>query len=86
MGIVHVFYNGQSEDIPLEDLIPEGDRAGLGIAEDAEITTQNLTGDQIKRALANHYDQPLEEFNEMSVDYHKNGNATVRPQATFGNT
>ena len=86
MDTVHIMYQGNSEDISLENLIPAGDRDGLGIAAGTELNAQNLTGDQIKRALANHYDQPLDEFNELSVEFHKNGNITVRPQATFGNT
>lgn len=84
MAEVHILYDGNTEDIPLEDLIPAEDRPGLGIADDHELTSTELSGDQIKRALANHYDKPLDEFEELVVEFHKNGNVTVRPNATFG--
>ncbi len=84
MSEVHILYRGQTHDIDLENLIPPEDRAGLGIAEDAELTSGNLTGDQIKRALANHFDQPLSEFEELIVDFHKTHDITVRPNAEFG--
>ena len=84
MAEVHIIYDGNTEDIGIEDLIPVEDRAGLGIDDDTEILTTDLTADQIKRALANHYDKPIEEFEELIVEHHKNGNITVRPNATFG--
>ncbi len=84
MSTLHIMYQGNSEDLSLEDMVSAGDRETMGIPEGAEM--KDLTGDQIKNILANHYDQPLEEFNELSVEWHKNGNVTVRPQATFGTT
>lgn len=84
MNEVHIIYDGNTEDISLEDLIPIENRAGLGIDEGIPLTSQNITGDQIKRALANHYDKPVDEFNELVVEFHKNENITVRPNATFG--
>jgi len=79
-------YEGNSEDIDLNELIRDDDREQLGIAADAVLDPQNLTGDQIRRAVAYHYDKPVEEFNGLSVEFHKNGNVTIRPQATFGKT
>ena len=84
MAQVHVIYDGNPEDINLEDLIPLEDRAALGIGEGHELVSTELTGDQIKMALANHYDKPVEEFEELVVEHHKNGNITIRPNATFG--
>lgn len=84
MNDVHIIYDGNTEDISIEDLIPVEDRPGLGIEDDAEIKTTDLSADQIKRALANHYDKPIDEFEELIVEHHKNGNVTVRPNATFG--
>jgi len=81
---VHILYNGNTEDINLEDLIPVADRPGLGLDDNHELTASELNGDQIKRALANHYDKPLEEFNELQVDIHKSGDITIRPDAVFG--
>lgn len=84
MDAVHIVYDGKTEDIDLDDLIPMDDRAGLGIEDDAELLSKHLNGDQIKRALANHYDKPVDEFNELIVEFHKSGDITVRPNATFG--
>lgn len=84
MDAVHIVYDGKTEDIDLDDLIPMNDRAGLGIEEDTELLSKDLNGDQIKRALANHYDKPVDEFNELIVEFHKSGDITVRPNATFG--
>jgi hypothetical protein len=84
MDAVHIVYDGRTEDIDLDDLIPVDDRAGLGIEDDAELQSKDLNGDQIKRALANHFDKPVDEFNELIVEFHKSGDITVRPNATFG--
>lgn len=84
MSNVHILYEGTSHDLNLNDLITEQDRLGFGIEEDVELISENLTADQIKRALANHFDKSVEEFNELTVDFHKNGNITVRPNASFG--
>ena len=84
MSTVHIYYDGNTDDVDLEVLIPEEDRAGLGIADGVELKSSELTGDQIKRALASHYDKPVEEFAELIVEFHKDDNITVRPNATFG--
>jgi len=84
MSTVHIFYDGNTDDVDLEVLIPVEDRADLGIGEDAELKSSDLTADQIKKALANHYDKPVEEFEELIVEFHKNENITIRPNATFG--
>lgn len=84
MSTVHIFYDGNTDDVELENLIPAEDRAGLGIPEDTELNSGDLSGDQIKRALANHYDKPVEEFEELIVEFQKTGNITVRPNANFG--
>jgi len=84
MSNIHIVYEGTSHDLSLEDLITEQDRPGLGIDENAELTSESLNADQIRRALANHFDVSLDEFNELTVDFHKNGNITVRPNASFG--
>jgi len=84
MSTVSIFYDGQQQELELEVLIPPEDREGLGIAEDVELDPQELTGKQIKQALANHFDKPVTEFGELVVENHKTGNITVRPNATFG--
>lgn len=86
MNDVHIIYDGNTEDIQLNDLIPDDRRAELGIEEGVELSSDNITADQIKKALVNHYDRPISEFEELIVEHHKNKNITVRPNATFGIT
>jgi len=84
MSEVHVIYDGRTDDVNLEVLIPPEDRAALGIDDGIELKAGDLTADQIKKALVNHYDKPAEEFEELVVEFHKTGNITVRPNAIFG--
>lgn len=79
--MVHIMYEG-TKDVSLEDLFPAEYRDAQGIT--GELTPTNISADQIKSALANHFDKPLDEFNELVVEYHKNGNITVRPGAILG--
>ena len=84
MAQVSILYDGRTEDLDLEELIPVEDRPALGIDDDHELTATELNADQVKRALANHFDKPIEEFEELTIQAHKNGNMTIRPEATFG--
>ena len=84
MSVVHIIYDGRTDDVDLEVLIPPEDRAALGINDDVELKASDLTADQIKKALVNHYDKPAEEFEELIVEFHKTDNITVRPNAVFG--
>lgn len=86
MSEVHLIYNGRTEDIDLNDLFPNDRRTELGIEEDIELSPDSINAEQIKKALVHHFDQPETEFNELVVEHHKNGNITVRPNATFGIT
>ena len=84
MNQVHIIYDGKTEDIDLNDLIPEHRREQFGINTEMELSSKDITGDQMKQALASHYDQPLSEFGELIVEFHKTGDITVRPNAVFG--
>jgi len=84
MSEVHIVYDGNTEDINLEDLFPLERREAYGIEEGTELTSDSVSAAQIKMALADHYDRPIDEFNELVVEHHKNGNLTARPNATFG--
>lgn len=65
---VHVRFEGQSWTLALAVL--------------------NLPGafspDEVRTALANHFDVPLQKFAVYVVEQHPNGNVTVRPEAIFG--
>lgn len=82
--MVHVKYEGRSDDIEFETLFPEDRLAGIGIAEGTEPTPQTVTQQQIRTALAQHYDRGVGEFDDMFIEVNPNGNITVRPEATFG--
>lgn len=83
-SMVHVKYEGRSEDIGFEDLFQPSDYQTIGILADTKPTPQNVTPAQYHMALAIYFDRPLSEFQEMHIDVSPNGNVTVRPQAVFG--
>jgi len=82
--MVHVKYEGRSDDIDFPVLFPAERLAGLGIAEGTQPTPQTVTERQVKLALAQHYDRGANEFDQFYVEINPNGNITVRPDATFG--
>lgn len=81
--MVHVKYEG-SQDIEFEELFPQERLASLGVAEGVAPTPQSVTQQQIKLALAQHFDKGAGEFDAFYVEINPNGNITVRPEATFG--
>lgn len=82
--MVYVKYEGRSEDIEFDVLFPQDRRVSLGVAEGVDPTPQTVTQQQIRMALAQHFDRGLTEFDDMYVEVNPNGNITVRPEATFG--
>jgi hypothetical protein len=81
---VHVVYDGRNEDLSFEDLFPRDRYQNIGIAEGTEVNANTLTQDQVRTALAQHYDVGLNEFEDHYVEFSANGNITVRPNTTFG--
>jgi tryptophan synthase alpha subunit len=85
--VVHVHFDGRSDDIPLDVLFPvtppelsaefERNASGVAAAGSAFVRT-------VKEGLANHYDRPVNEFADYIVDFTENQNITVRPKAEFG--
>jgi len=67
-ALVHVRFNGRSFDVALRQL-----DVGAG-ASDAEI----------KQALARCLGVTERELADYTIDRHRNGNLTVRPNAVFG--
>jgi hypothetical protein len=82
--MVHVKYEGRSEDIEFDALFAQDRLASIGIPAGVVPTPQSVTQQQIKVALAQHFDRGLTEFDEMYVEVNPNGNITVRPEAVFG--
>jgi hypothetical protein len=67
-SVLHVRFDGRSTDILLGDL-------DVGPATlDAEV----------KRAVAEYLNVPVEKFRHYVVDRHETGNLTIRPEAVFG--
>ena len=84
MATIHVKFQDRSNDFELSTLFPQGRLEALGVAENSAGDVQSLTDSQIKTAVADHLDVDLSEFDSYTVQRHTNGNATVRPDATFG--
>ncbi len=84
MASVHVIYKGQTQDIEFDALFTAERRANMGIDPNAVLTASNVTEAQLKQALAQYFDVGLGEFNDHYVEMNPNGNATVRPNTTFG--
>jgi len=82
MSTVHCILDGNSHDVELDQIFPAQERESLGIS--GELSASNLTADMVRRGLASHFDKPLGDFNDLQVEFHKNGNITVRPDAVFG--
>ena len=65
---VHVRYDGKSYDLPFEDLAVS--------AQDSD--------EDVREALARHFDVAVATFRAFVVERHRTGNITVRPEAVFG--
>ena len=65
---LHVRFEGRSWDILCRDL-------DIGLMS---------TDEQVRRALANHFDVAIGKFRPYVIERHDNGNMTVRPEAVFG--
>ncbi len=65
---VHVRYDGKSYDLPFEDLD----------------VTARASDDDVREALARHFDVSPKTFRSFVVERHRTGNVTVRPEAVFG--
>jgi hypothetical protein len=83
MPDVHVMYNG-THDINFDELFTAERKESIGLAADAAVTSKDLSNNQIKAALVQHFDVGPDEFNDHYVDIAPNGNITVRPSTPFG--
>ena len=82
--MVHLKYEGRSETIEFDVLFPTERYASIGIAAGTTATPQTVSEQQIRLALAQHFDVGLDEFEEHFIEINPNGNITVRPEAVFG--
>jgi hypothetical protein len=84
MSHVHVVYQGRKEDLEFDTVFPQTRFANIGIPEGTIPSVNTLNSEQVKTALAQHYDVGLGEFADHFVELNPNGNITVRPEAVFG--
>ena len=81
---VHIVYNGRKEDLTFDQLFPADRLQSMGIREGMEINANTLTQENIRMALAQHYDVGLDEFQDHYIEFQNSGNIVVRPDTTFG--
>jgi hypothetical protein len=85
--MVHVRYDGRSDEIPLDVIFPTLPEE---VTQELEHNTTGVAVvgancDRVMKAgLANHYDRPEGEFNDYVIDRSEANNFTVRPKADFG--
>ncbi len=84
MATVHVMYDGRTDDLEFETVFPQERLAAIGIPDGTELVARNLNEEQVKNAVAQHYDAGLDEFTDHFVEINPNGNITVRPKTAFG--
>lgn len=84
MSTVHVVYDGRNQDLDLNEIFPEDRLESIGVAPGTDINSGNLTEQQVRVAVAQHYDIALEDLSDHYVEFSPNGNITVRPNTTFG--
>jgi len=84
MSSVHVRYNGESQDIDFETLFTPDKLQAIGVTSVGDIDASRVTSVNVKTAVAQHFDVGITEFDDYQVEFHKNGNITVRPEAVFG--
>lgn len=84
MSDVHVMYRGRQDDFDFTDLFSEDRYEALGIVPGTNVTSQSVSTDQIKMALAQKYDVGTGEFADHHIEVAKNGNITVRANTPFG--
>lgn len=84
MSTVHVVYNGESKDLEFDTVFSTERLAAIGIADGTEVSASTVSQENVRTALAQHFDVGLSEFSDHYVEINPNGNITVRPNATFG--
>ena len=84
MAKIHVVYDGRTQDLEFTELFPRDRYEALGIEGREEVSVETVNQQQVKTALAQHFDVGIDEFEDHYVEMNPNGNITVRPNTTFG--
>ena len=82
MPSLHVRHGGTSREIPFEDIFTDQNLEALGLT--AATTPQAMNPTQIKQLVSSFLDVNLADFDAYEIDFHKNQNIIVRPEAEFG--
>jgi hypothetical protein len=82
MPSLHVRHGGTSREIPFEQIFTADNMAAVGLNEGIQSTA--LSSENVKQITANFLDVPVSDFDAYEVDFHKNQNITLRPEAEFG--
>lgn len=85
MSTVHTLIDGESKDIELQELFPEGQSSSLTLDGAGLLEATSAAAAMVKEAIADYLDRPLRDFEDYEVILEKNGNVSVRPAANFGN-
>jgi len=81
MSTVHVFIDGQSRDFDFDTLFSSYRQQSMGIT---SATSQSVTASQVKDVIAQELDINPDNLSNYDVEFEKNGNINVHPEATFG--
>ncbi len=84
MASVHIRYDGSTQEVDFEQVFPTERLEAIGIANTAQVNSRNVSADNVKMAVAQYLDIGLGELDGYEVEFHKNGNITIRPDAVFG--
>lgn len=84
MSTIHVRYDGESHDLDFGELFTPDRLESIGVASVNDVNSNTVTSDNVKTAIAQHFDVGVGEFDDYQVEFSKNGNITVRPDAVFG--
>jgi len=82
--MIHVVFDGTSKDLEFDDVFKSENFSAIGISEGATVSPNDVTKEQIKNALCHYLDISDSELSDHYIEINKNGNITVRPEATFG--
>ena len=82
MSSIHVRHNGVSREIPFEQILTPENLTAVGLNEGVASTA--MSSQNVKQLVSNFIDCPISDFDQYEVDFHKNMNITLRPEAEFG--
>jgi hypothetical protein len=83
MSTVHVFIDGESRDFEFDTLFSSYRQESMGIN---SATAQTVSSSQVKDVIAQELDLNPDILLNYDVEFEKNGNINVHPEAHFGDS